>query len=73
MTGDDNMTECFADSIFGCTILTDNYCEGCSFRKNKEEYDESTRNSYEKLRNLSEEKQQYIAKKYYRNKKMWSD
>ncbi|NRY61495.1 hypothetical protein [Clostridium beijerinckii] len=57
----------------GCKKLTVDKCigESCSFAQNKEQVDASKKRSFERLTNLSQERQSHIAEKYYGGKMPW--
>ena len=65
---------CFAnDPIKGCMILTDNsFCgANCPFHKTVSEVKAARKSANQRLANLPEERQKYIAENYYSGKHPW--
>lgn len=60
--------ECVFDFGRRCVALTEKCCEGCRFRKTKEELDEGRKRAKNLINALPEERQNYIRDKYYLGK-----
>ena len=59
------MTKCTFDKGDTCVALTEHDCEGCPFRKTKEELLAGRRKARAMLENLPKEQRKAIEDKYY--------
>lgn len=62
---------CVFEHGIKCVALTEKRCEGCSFRKTKEEAEEGRKRARRRISSLSREQQIYIYDKYYGKGKVW--
>lgn len=56
--------ECAFDKNTFCAALTEKRCNGCSFRKTREELDAGRERADDRIATLPEEQQEHIRKKY---------
>lgn len=63
---------CRFDKGSYCMALTDKKCKGCAFKRTQEEYNRSQKESWGRIRSLSNETQYYIAGKYYNGIRAWN-
>ena len=59
------MKDCAFDKSGYCTILRKKGCEGCSFKKTKEELIEGRQRAMERINALPNPKKYYIVHKYH--------
>lgn len=59
------MIDCCFKSSMGCTALRDSRCEGCGFKKTKEELAEGRRRALDRVLSLPDEQRIHIVRKYY--------
>lgn len=59
------MTKCTFDKGDTCFALTEHDCEGCPFRKTKDELLAGRRKARARLEDLPKEKREAIENKYY--------
>ena len=60
------MNDCFAFKPRSCTALTVKKCEGCSFYKTRNQFQEGHREAMVRIQSLDRLHQQEIFEKYYR-------
>jgi hypothetical protein len=59
------MCDCVFSIRTKCEVLTEKNCEGCHFRKTREELQQGRAKATERIRSLPLNKQEHIRLKYY--------
>ena len=57
--------DCAFEHGKNCAALTKKCCEGCRFRKTKEEVEKCRKKAQKRIASLPEDEQTYIKLKYY--------
>jgi len=67
-------TQCFAFNDVDCKCLKVLVCKKkpCRFSKSSAELENSSKKSFERIKNLSKEQQSCISEKYFQGKKPWN-